>query len=231
MPEDENLVQTLTQRTADAGRRFSDTRDVVLAAPAPSVSSEGWAASPEHSDATVSAKTGRGWDEWVDLIDAGPGRHAGHAKIASWVADEQGVDPWWAQSVTVGYERITGLRLPGQMPDGTFSVSRSTSLPFDWAQIRTVLDDPSARSALIPAMVSTERSRPGAKAPRYSLTDPTTDTSLGVVQFRGEPTTSGCKLVVTHDKVPHLQAAEAWKQFWAAWLQDLGSAEPRASGE
>jgi hypothetical protein len=36
---------------------------------------------------------------------------------------EQGVDPWWAQGVTVGYEQARGIRSPGQRQDGTFEVS------------------------------------------------------------------------------------------------------------
>ena len=35
---------------------------------------------------------------------------------------------WWAQSITVRYEQARGMRLPGQQPDGTFSVAVSRSL-------------------------------------------------------------------------------------------------------
>ena len=42
-----------------------------------------WVAQPEHSDALVLEKTGRGWDAWVDAIDIGPGRAVGHPAIAA----------------------------------------------------------------------------------------------------------------------------------------------------
>ena len=35
---------------------------------------------------------------------------------------------WWAQSITVRYEQARGMRLPGQQPDGTFTVAVSRSL-------------------------------------------------------------------------------------------------------
>ncbi|NDK30669.1 DUF4287 domain-containing protein [Nesterenkonia haasae] len=223
-------VDSLRHRMADAGKRYAALRTEVLAEPDQNHHSSGWASSPEMSDATTRAKTGRGWNEWVALIDAGPGREAGHATIAAWIGDEHGIDAWWAQTVTVGYERIAGLRLPGQMPDGTFSVSRSKSVVMEWTELRSLLSDPVARSVLLPEMMSTERSKPGVKAPKFLISDPQTATELGVVQFRADPAKSGSRLVVTHEKIPGLQTAEAWKEFWASWLQDL-AAEPLVPGE
>ncbi|GAA1824757.1 DUF4287 domain-containing protein [Nesterenkonia flava] len=178
-------------------------------------------AAPDVSDATIRENTGRGWDEWVALIDAGPGRAAGHAAIAAWLVEEHGVDGWWAQGVTVGYERITGLRLPGQMKDGTFSVSRSKTLPLDGAEFRERLNDDDARAALLPGLSSQPRSKPTTKAPKFSLADAETGENVGVLQFRVEPAAAGCKLVVTHEKLPDPQAAEKWKQHWGDWLEDL----------
>jgi hypothetical protein len=224
MFEEEPGVTSIRQRMERSGQRYADLRPFVLAESAPSREGTGGTASPDYSNDTIRAKTGHGWDEWVALIDAGPGRLAGHAAIAAWVAEEHGVGDWWAQGVTVGYERLTGLRLPGQMPDGTFSVSRSKTLGLEWVQLRELLDNPRGRTALLPAMTSTERSKPGAKAPRFSLSDPDTGEPLGVLQFRGEPTKTGCRLVLTHEKLPGPDIAEAWKRFWSAWLEDLATA-------
>ena len=38
---------------------------------------------------------------------------------------------WWAQSIAVRYEQARGMPLPGQQPDGTFSVAVSRSLRGD----------------------------------------------------------------------------------------------------
>ncbi|MBA8990899.1 hypothetical protein FHW23_002164 [Curtobacterium pusillum] len=76
----------------------------------------------------VLAATGRSPDDWYELIDGIGGRTIGHPAIATWLVD-QGVEPWWAQGVTIGYEQTRGLRIPGQRSDGTFAVSASRQVP------------------------------------------------------------------------------------------------------
>lgn len=178
-------------------------------------------AAPDVSDERIRENTGRGWGDWVAVIDAGPGREASHATIAAWLVEEYGVDGWWAQGVTVGYERLTGRRLPGQMQDGTFSVSRSKTLDLDGEEFRERLNDDAARAALLPGLSSAPRSKPTTKAPKFSLSDAETGEELGVLQFRLEPASAGAKLVVTHEKLPGPRAAECWKQHWGDWLESL----------
>ncbi len=100
-----------------------------------------------QSDEKIRENTGHGWDEWTDLIEAGPGRLAGHTAIAAWVQVEHSLTGWWAQGVTVGYERIAGLRLPGQTPDGAFSVSRSRVLEIPVELLRAAVAQASAPAA------------------------------------------------------------------------------------
>ena len=178
-------------------------------------------AAPDVSDERIRENTGRGWDDWVAVIDAGPGRQASHTTIAAWLVEVHGVDGWWAQGVTVGYERITGRRLPGQMKDGTFSVSRSKTLDLDGEEFRERLNDDAARAALLPGLSSAPRSKPTTKAPKFSLSDAASGEELGILQFRLEPASEGAKLVVTHEKLPDSEAAEKWKQHWGDWLESL----------
>lgn len=177
----------------------------------------------QTSEASVRKSTGRGWDEWVTLINAEIGPKAAHNVIAAWLVENQGLDGWWAQSVTVGYERITGLRLPGQMKDGTFTVSRTKTLRLDGSEFRELLNDDDARASLLPGLISMPRSKPTTKAPSYSLTDAESGTDAGIINFRLEAVPSGWRLVVTHEKLQTPQAAEAWKQYWADWLEDLAA--------
>ena len=46
-----------------------------------------------------------------------------HRDTAAWLASSRGVPGWWAQTITVGYERARGLRRPHQT---TVAASRST---------------------------------------------------------------------------------------------------------
>lgn len=78
----------------------------------------------------VLAATGTTPDDWYAQLDAADGHTIGHTAIAAWLVDA-GVDPWWAQSVAIGYEQSRGLRVPGQRSDGTFAVSASRQVPGD----------------------------------------------------------------------------------------------------
>ena len=48
-----------------------------------------------------------------------------HTDIARYVNEKFKIDGWWSQSVTVGYERIKGLRVIGQRRSGEFEASKS----------------------------------------------------------------------------------------------------------
>lgn len=64
------------------------------------------------SEDEVQRKTGRGSRDWYALLDAWNAQQKGHTAIARYLREEHGVDPWWAQSITVRYEYERGLRPP-----------------------------------------------------------------------------------------------------------------------
>ena len=70
------------------------------------------------SDEAIRRRTGRGWEEWFDLLDEWGAAERPHKEIARWLREERGVDGWGAQSVTVSYERARGLRAVGEHPEG-----------------------------------------------------------------------------------------------------------------
>ncbi|MFA4841635.1 MAG: DUF4287 domain-containing protein [Agrococcus sp.] len=75
------------------------------------------------------AATGRTHDEWRDLLEAAGALDWTHRQIADWLVTEHGVEPWWSQGITVDFEQDRKGRLPGQQADGTFSVSRTRTVP------------------------------------------------------------------------------------------------------
>ncbi|MFQ6012760.1 MAG: SRPBCC domain-containing protein [Thermoplasmata archaeon] len=62
----------------------------------------------------VQAKTGRGWEAWFAILDAWKATEKGHASTAKHLVEAHGLSGWWAQTVTVEYERVRGLREVGQ---------------------------------------------------------------------------------------------------------------------
>ena len=66
----------------------------------------------------------------LDVLGAGPMPHRDIARI---VNEQYELDGWWAQTVTVGYERIKGLREKGQRRGGSFEANKSKTfdVPID----------------------------------------------------------------------------------------------------
>jgi len=65
---------------------------------------------PTMSEAAIRKGTGRTWDEWLRLLDDWGATGHTHTEIARHVNEVHGVDGWWSQSVTVGYEWARGMR-------------------------------------------------------------------------------------------------------------------------
>src|SRR5690349_14859315 len=96
---------------------------------------------PPVGDDAVRKATGRGWEEWGKALDAAGVAKLTHREIAARVAaDFPEVSGWWAQMVTVGYERMRGLRATNERADGwSVSVSRTYPVAVDalwnaWAE-------------------------------------------------------------------------------------------------
>lgn len=221
MTTHESFKRRIRARMATTGEKYNAARRALLPA-RDAGTTTAWVTEPDVGDDRVREHTGRGYDEWARLIDAGPGRAATHAEIARWVGDVHGVNAWWAQTVTVGYERITGLRLPGQMPDGTFSISRSRTLAHGPRALRGLLLADADRALLFPGKRTTLRSRPSAKTLRFDLSEGAEP--LGVVSFRIDGAPPRVRLTVTHDKLASAALGEHWKSFWSDWLADLAEA-------
>lgn len=214
MTKQEHFKQRVRARMATTGERYAAARRALLDRAGPD-RGRTWFSDPEMSDESVRAATGRGWDEWCDVIDAWSGHTDGHAAVAAHVHAEYEVTHWWAQAVTGGWERITGRRLPNQMSDGTFTASRSRTLRIDGARLRAELLDADGRSDLFGGVDGTLRSKPTSKAVRVAL-------GPGTALFAIEPLADGrTKVTVSHERLPTLDALDEWKFFWQEWLDAL----------
>jgi hypothetical protein len=105
------------------------------------------------SDEAVLKATGKNWLEWFALLDKAGAQKMKHIDIARMLSEKylgkSGAvnvatnSGWWAQMVTVEYERARGLRKINEQADG-FSVSvhktfpcSVTSLQKKWEQVFT----------------------------------------------------------------------------------------------
>lgn len=105
-------------------------------------------ADPGWSDEAIVKGTGHDWAHWLALLDAWGAMARTHTEIARWLRTTQDITGWWAQTVTVGYERARGRRARHETTRGfEVSVSKTTRAPLDvaWAAVT----DPERRSAWV----------------------------------------------------------------------------------
>ena len=213
MTTQEALKKRIRERMTKTGERYTAARSVVLAQSANRKRT--WISEPETPDDKTREATGRGWDEWCDVIEAWGGRSEGHAAIARHLAATYGLTGWWSQGVTIGYERITGLRVVNQMTDGTFTASKSKTLDLDVDLLRSLLIDDDARRDLFPRHDTVLRSKPTSKALHIGFDE-------GAALFSFDAATNGrTRLTVSHEKLPSSEAADRWRFYWAEWLDAL----------
>jgi len=86
-------------------------------------------AKPVMTDAGIKAKTGEGWDAWFAALDKAGAAKLDHRAIAALLRKDFKVEPWWAQMISVSYERARGIRAMNQKCSGEFSVSVSKVMP------------------------------------------------------------------------------------------------------
>jgi hypothetical protein len=124
----------------------------------------------------------------------GPCRHRRHRQA------EHGADGWSARTVAVGYERIRGLRLKHQMPDGTFTVAKSRTVTVDDHLLRESLL--TGRDDLFPGMDTRLRSRPGSRSVRITI-------GPGIAEIAIDPLPDGRAQVVA--SLPDSSCRPTWK--------------------
>ena len=222
MPTNKDLKRIVRARMNKTGESYTIARTRVLSKAKPK---EPQARTVDHaalagmSDDKIAAKTGRTWKEWVRVLDADNAAAMPHRDIAALLHGKHNVPDWWAQTVTVGYERIKGLRERGQRRGGGYEAgkSRTFGVPvkvlFDaWA------DEPTRRRWLGRNDV-TVRTATSPKGIRLQWPDGT----VVVVGFSPKGQSKSVAAVV-HTKLPDRSALENAKKYWANRLDALGSA-------
>ncbi len=207
------LVRTRMEKT---GESYTAARAVLLAATSPS--EDGGAPWFATSDDRIRERSGRGWEEWFDLLDQWGAPDMSHREIARKVAAELGIDPlaWNAQAITQSYERTRRGKLAGQHDDG-FTVNASRTIAAPAAMLFEAFTDETPREAWFPAAALRSRS---ATAPKRAHFDWADDGSRVHVSFDarddGRTTVS-----VQHERLADAGIAETTKLAWRERLVAL----------
>ena len=169
------------------------------------------------SDARIKEKSGRTWEGWVEALDRHGAEKLPHREIAEMVSREFKVADWWSQTVTVGYERIKGLRARGQRRDGSYEASKSRTFGVPVKALFDAWADPRARRRWLNEASMKVRTATPPKTMRLGWSDGT----VVVVGFLAKGKSKSA-VAVQHTKLPSREAAERFKNYWSERLDALG---------
>jgi uncharacterized protein YndB with AHSA1/START domain len=168
------------------------------------------------SDETVKAKTGCTWERWVWALDAVNAHQWPHGEIAEYIHEKYKVPGWWTQTVTVGYERIRGLRARGQRRSGSWEASKSRTIDAAVGALFKAFKQPKLRSAWLPGKTVAVRTSVPNKSMRITWED-----GSSVELYFTSKGRSKSSVTVQHTKLPNKETSERMKAYWAQHLDVL----------
>jgi uncharacterized protein YndB with AHSA1/START domain len=206
MTRQRSFKRLVRARMEKTGERYAAARAALLAAEEPKATE---APVLTVSDEVIRRRTGRGWEEWFDLLDDSGAIAKPHAEIARWLQSELGIDGWSAQSVTVGYERARGRRAVGEQADG-FAITASKTVAVSVDRLYDAFVDESLRERWLPDDRLRERTATRPKSARFDWDDGETRVVVGFTA-KGD----GKSVVdIEHARLPDAAEAERMKAFW-----------------
>ena len=146
----------------------------------------------------------------------GPNKAMTHREIAKYVTEKYQIPGWWAQTVTVGYERIKGLRAVGQRRDGSFEANKSKTFAVPLAQLYGAFSNARTRSRWLSGVNLTVRTATREKSMRITWPDRTSVevgfTSKGAAKSQ---------VALAHTKLQDQDSSARLKQYWSERLSAL----------
>ncbi|MGH3112079.1 MAG: hypothetical protein ACRDOP_01265 [Gaiellaceae bacterium] len=217
MTRHKSFKRLVRGRMEKTGESYTTARAMLLAAQEPEASEGPPLAT---SDEAIRERTGRGWEEWFDLLDEWGAAERTHREIARWVAEQQGAEPlaWNVQAVAVGYERARGGRAVGQRADG-FAITASKTVAVPVERLFDAFTDEATRDRWLPDGELRERTATRPRSARFDWGDGETRVN-GTFLAKGEAKST---VALEHARLPGAEEAEATKGWWRERLNALKS--------
>lgn len=222
-------VRTRMQKT---GERYAAARRHVVSEPPALPPLPPRVAEPKMADATLQRATGRSWDDWFRILDDWDATTKGHPVVARHVREAHGVDGWWAQTITVGYEWARGLRQAHETPGG-FQVSVTRTIGASADEVWRDFTEARRRNRWLPA--GTLRVRTGTGTPGRSARFDDADGRLVHIYLTAKGERSS--VAVTTEGLAGPDEVVAQRDVWRGrldrlverWTPAVAHAEDRAS--
>lgn len=223
MPKQKDFKRRVRGRMQKTGESYTSARAQLVRRKPPS--SIDYSKLAGMSDTAVRAKTGRTWSEWVEALDAIGASRLPHREIATRVHSEFGIGDWWGQAVTVGYERIRGLRVIGQRRDGSYEANKSKTFDVPLDTLFGAFATKRLREQWLGGARPTIRKADPGKSVRMTWEDGTPVE----VYFTGK-TASKSQVAIAHRKLASKADAEKRKAEWAESFSRLADLLRGAKG-
>ena len=221
MPTNRDFKRVVRARMQKTGESYTSARARLLhkkpAAVSPVLPTPAdYAKVAGMSDEAVKAKTGCTWERWVGALDRAKANTWPHRAIAEYVHEKYKVPDWWAQMVTVGYERIRGLRDMGQRRDGAYEATKSKTFPVSMSRLYRAFSDKRTRGRWLDGVDLAVRTATRNKSMRITWGDGTSVELWFTAKER-----SKAQVQVQHTKLPSKAAAAEQRQYWEERLGAL----------
>ena len=230
MPIQKDLKRLVRARMQKTGESYTSARVQLLRTSSHrGIVSSSHRTTPDHkpepdfaklagmSEAAIEAKTGCSWKKWVDALDGAGASSLSHRAIADMVHTTFKVGDWWGQAVTVGYERIKGLREIGQRRSGEFEATRSRTFAVPVARLFQAFAHSRMRAKWLPGIKVTVRKATPSRSIRITWEDGTSVEVWFVTKGDSKSTAQ-----VQHRKLANREDATARKAWWGERLEVLG---------
>ena len=212
MTRNKDLKRVVRARMKKTGESYTAARSHIATIPRPI----DYAKLAGTSNAVIKEKTGCTWEKWVKSLDYHGAEKMTHREIADLVSGKYKVPAWWTQTVTVGYERIKGLRARGQRRDGSFEATKSRTFSVPVQKLFDAWNNTRMRKRWLDEDVKI-RTATSPKSMRVTWSDG----NIIAVNFypKGEGKSS---VAVQHARLPDRASADSMKAYWSERLDALG---------
>jgi hypothetical protein len=224
MPRNKDLKRLVRARMSKTGEAYTAARAQIVRKASPRSNRAPATSVPLNcaelagmSDAVIREKTGATWEEWARRLDNEGAAAMSHRDIARLVQRTYDVPDWWTQTVTVGYERIKGLRERGQRRDGSYEANKSRTYNVPISRLFDAWADATSRQRWLDEPGVRVRTATARKALRLVWPDG----SIVVIGFLAKDKAKS-SVAVQHTKLPDRETADRFKRYWSERLDALG---------
>ena len=168
------------------------------------------------SEEAIVRGSGRPIGEWLELLDGWGAVDRPHREIAAWLQSDHGVPGWYAQTITVGYERARGRRAKHETTAG-FAVGATRTVRASAERVTDAFTDPVLRAGWLPDAPMRARTATPGRSARFDWDEPASRLVVAVAPTGPDRV----QVAVSHERLPDAETADRLKAMWRERLTGL----------